>query len=101
MGAGWGEGLRLPDQASRLDGVGVAQIEAARGRLIHAVEMEAGKVARYRILAPTEWNFHPSGAVAQGLARIAASEKREACASLAKLLAISADPCVGAEVRVR
>ncbi len=24
-------------------------------------EMEGGKVARYRILAPTEWNFHPEG----------------------------------------
>jgi hypothetical protein len=83
-------------------GRGVAQVEAARGRLVHAVELEGGTVARYRILAPTEWNFHPSGAVAQGLARIAAGGgERDACASLARLFAISADPCVAAEVRVR
>ncbi len=86
---------------SRSAGRGVAQVEAARGRLVHAVEMEGGRVARYRILAPTEWNFHPAGAVAQGLRRIAAGGgEREACAWLARLFVIFADPCVGAEVRV-
>ena len=37
------------------------------GRLIHAVEIADGVVKRYRILAPTEWNFHPQGAAAKGL----------------------------------
>jgi uptake hydrogenase large subunit len=91
-----------PSPETRLgNGRGVAQVEAARGRLIHAVEMDGEKVARYRILAPTEWNFHPSGAVAQGLGRIATGGgDRKACAWLARLFVISADPCVAADVRV-
>lgn len=92
---------RPQPKAQSGNGRGVAQVEAARGRLVHAVEMEGGRVARYRILAPTEWNFHPSGGVAQGLSRIAASSRdREACAFLARLFVISADPCVAADVRV-
>ena len=79
-------------------GVGVAQIEAARGRLVHAVEMDGEKVGRYRILAPTEWNFHPQGAAATALARLASAEgDRE---SLARLFVTAVDPCVGYEVRV-
>jgi coenzyme F420-reducing hydrogenase alpha subunit len=81
-------------------GIGVAQVEAARGRLVHAVKMDGGKVGHYRILAPTEWNFHPSGSVARGLERIAKSGARD-CAMHARLLVIAAGPCVGAEVRVR
>ncbi len=81
------------------DGVGVGQVEAARGRLVHAVEMEGDKVGRYRILAPTEWNFHPEGAAAHGLARIAATGGGD-CASLARLFVTAVDPCVGADVRV-
>jgi coenzyme F420-reducing hydrogenase alpha subunit len=90
-----------PEAPGAGGGLGVAQVEAARGLLVHAVEMEGGKVARYRILAPTEWNFHPEGAVAQGLRHIAeGGGGREARAFLARLFVMSADPCVGAEVRV-
>lgn len=81
------------------NGVGVAQVEAARGRLVHALKLEGGQVACYRILAPTEWSFHPEGAVAQGLGRIAAAGG-EVCAWTAELFVMSADPCVGADVRV-
>jgi uptake hydrogenase large subunit len=98
--------LDAPDAPPRREpsrnGRGVAQVEAARGRLVHAVEMDGGSVAHYRILAPTEWNFHPSGAVAQGLSRIAAAGggDPEGCAWLARLFVVSADPCVAADVRV-
>ena len=80
-------------------GIGVAQVEAARGRLIHAVLMAGERVDRYRILAPTEWNFHPEGAAARGLAKIAASggERR---AHLARLFVTAVDPCVGYDVRM-
>jgi coenzyme F420-reducing hydrogenase alpha subunit len=81
------------------DGAGVAQIEAARGRLVHAVRMDAGRVGAYRILAPTEWNFHPRGAAARGLERIARSACEDAGA-LARLFVTAVDPCVGYEVRV-
>jgi hypothetical protein len=92
-------GAQLEEPPLRGGGVGVGQIEAARGRLVHAVELAGENVRHYRILAPTEWNFHPQGAAARGLAHIA-ERGGEHCADLAKLFVMAVDPCVGAEVRV-
>lgn len=82
---------------ARDGGTGLGAVEAARGRLIHAVEIADGAVRRYRILAPTEWNFHPQGAAAKGLAGIALAQpgRREA---LARLFITAVDPCVGYEL---
>jgi uptake hydrogenase large subunit len=82
----------------RRGGTGIGVAEAARGRLIHAVEISGGLVRNYRILAPTEWNFHPKGAAAKGLARIALAEpaRREL---LARLFIAATDPCVAYELR--
>ena len=82
---------------ARESGTGLGVAEAARGRLIHAVEIADGVVRRYRILAPTEWNFHPQGAAAKGLAGIALAHpaRREA---LARLFITAVDPCVGYEL---
>jgi len=82
---------------ARNSGSGLGFAEAARGRLIHAVEIADGTVQRYRILAPTEWNFHPQGAAARGLACIALSPaaRRE---MLARLFITAVDPCVGYEL---
>lgn len=80
-------------------GVAIGQVEAARGRLIHRVELDRGKIRRYQILAPTEWNFHPRGAVAQGLSSLnaldAARLRRQA-----ELFINAVDPCVGYELRL-
>ena len=38
-------------------GVGEASVEAARGSLIHKVELEKGKIKEYRIITPTQWNL--------------------------------------------
>jgi uptake hydrogenase large subunit len=92
------EGTQMETQPLQADGFGVGQIEAARGRLVHAVELMDETVSRYRILAPTEWNFHPQGAAARGLVRIA--ERGGDCADLARLFVMAVDPCVGADVRV-
>lgn len=75
------------------DGIGIARSEAARGRLIHGVEIRDGLVKRYLILAPTEWNFHPEGAAAQALALIAGSGRSDA-RGLADLMIGAFDPCV-------
>lgn len=53
-------------QADRLSsspahGIGLSQVEASRGRLIHRVVLAEGRVQSYQVLAPTEWNFHPQG----------------------------------------
>jgi len=84
--------------ARLLKGRGIAHVEAARGRLVHGVEIADEVVQRYAILAPTEWNFHSAGAAAQGLAEIAVRDGD--VHALASLFVSSVDPCVGYEVRV-
>jgi coenzyme F420-reducing hydrogenase alpha subunit len=93
------EATRSEQQPSRGDCVGIGQVEAARGRLVHAVEMAGDTVRCYRILAPTEWNFHPEGAAAHGLTKIAATGGPD-LVTLARLFVTAVDPCVGADVRV-
>jgi len=87
-----------PDRAQLAPGVGLAQICAARGLLIHRVELRSGRVADYRILAPTEWNFHPQGVVARGLDAIAARVRGAQLEPLARLFVTAVDPCVQFEV---
>ncbi|MEO5338079.1 MAG: nickel-dependent hydrogenase large subunit, partial [Magnetospirillum sp. WYHS-4] len=71
-------------------GTGLGVVEAARGRLYHRIEIERGRIARYQILAPTEWNFHPRGPLAEGL--------KGADPGPARLLVAALDPCVACEV---
>ncbi len=94
----------IPGEISRLlartgaDNVapGMGQAETARGRLIHSVMMEKDRIADYRILAPTEWNFHRSGAAAQSLKQCYGTEARHQANSIITAI----DPCVDFEVRV-
>ncbi len=79
---------------------GIAQLETARGRLIHAVEVHDGLITHYRIVAPTEWNFHPQGAAASALSTLNEPNDR-LLENQAKLLIHSIDPCVGFELTVR
>jgi hypothetical protein len=85
-------------------GVGFSAVETARGTLVHGVTLADDKgnagVARWRIVAPTEWNFHPQGAFAQGLAGAAARSEDEVRRAAA-LLAHALDPCVAYEIRVQ
>ena len=78
--------------------LGMAGVETSRGLLIHAVRLDDGRVADYRIVAPTEWNFHPEGPLAQALADLAAGPD---LAGQARLVAQSLDPCVGYAVELR
>ena len=80
-------------------GAGVGWVETARGLLVHAVETGAGVVRRYRIVAPTEWNFHPRGALAAGLAGVAATGEDE-LRRLVRLAVEALDPCVAYRVEV-
>jgi coenzyme F420-reducing hydrogenase alpha subunit len=74
-------------------GVGIAQVEAARGRLVHRVELEQNVVQRYQILAPTEWNFHPAGTAATLLKQLPANNEAD-LRQQAELVINSVDPCV-------
>ncbi len=51
-----------------LDGSGFAAVESPRGRLYHVTAVDTqGRVARFVVLAPTEWNFHPDGPLVHAL----------------------------------
>jgi hypothetical protein len=80
-----------------VDGVGLGLVEAARGLLVHRAELEGGRVKRYQILAPTEWNFHPNGPLARGLHGMPATPD---LVRHAQLLALAFDPCVACSVTV-
>lgn len=74
---------------------GLGWVETARGALAHLIELDADgeRIARYRILAPTEWNFHPCGALAAGL--LGVHEPRRADLNRRALWLLQAlDPCV-------
>jgi len=92
-------GERVAGAVSIAPGAGLGWVETARGLLVHAVEVAAGTVRRYRIVAPTEWNFHPRGALAAGLGGVAATGDDE-LRRLVHLAIESLDPCVAYRVEV-
>lgn len=84
----------LPEQGS---GAGCGVAETARGRLAHWVSIEAGRVTDWRVSAPTEWTFHPGGALARGLA---GAEATADLARMAGLLVLALDPCVPCRITI-
>ena len=75
-------------------GEAIAWTEMARGLLVHWVRLEDSPqgpcVADCRVLAPTEWNFHPRGMLAQTLAALHGEDR----AAQAARAAVAFDPCV-------
>ncbi len=81
------------------EGQGLAQVEAARGRLIHRVEMGPDRrVQHYQIVAPTEWNFHPQGALLQDLEALEGPVLT--VSEQAHFLVEALDPCVRSTITV-
>ncbi len=78
--------------------VGIGAIEAARGLLIHRIELEGEIVRDYKIVAPTEWNFHPQGTLVQMLEGVKVS--RERLYNLVEKLILLVDPCVDWEIEI-
>ena len=60
---------------------------------MHRVTLEGGRIGAYRIVAPTEWNFHPDGAFARGAVGMAAADAA-ALERGVRWLVSSLDPCV-------
>lgn len=75
----------------------LAWSETSRGLLLHRVcleRMNAGVlISDYQVIAPTEWNLHPHGTLAQGLAKMSASDA--GTRRRAELLIAAFDPCIG------
>lgn len=93
-----GDGPAVVRAWSLDEGMGVAGVETSRGLLLHVVRIEAGRVADYRILAPTEWNFHPEGPLAEALAGLPADT---GLTERARRVVASLDPCVACQVEIR
>lgn len=80
---------------------GIAWVEMARGLLLHHVVLDddgrQAQVDACHVLAPTEWNFHPRGPVAQVLASMDARPDVSARREL-ELLVAAYDPCIRHEL---
>lgn len=91
--AGWLEAAPVDEN------IGLARVETARGLLLHLMQIKEGRVDRYIIVAPTEWNFHPQGAFTSEIVGCPASTRNEAEVA-ARRLALALDPCVACEIVV-
>ena len=75
---------------------GYASVESPRGRLYYfAVVQGDGRLRDARVVAPTEWNFHPDGPFARALAGFRPAG--DAIAAIARLAA-QFSPCVAVDV---
>jgi len=93
------QGERRHGASCVADGTGISWVETARGLLIHRAQVEGGRIAGYRIVAPTEWNFHPKGAFVRGALGLSPSAP-EALRQQASWIVSSLDPCVAWRVEV-
>jgi len=80
-------------------GEGVAAVQTARGLLLHRARVHDGCVADYQIVAPTEWNFHPQGALPRALLGLEADDD-PSLEWKARLTAQALDPCVACRIEV-
>jgi coenzyme F420-reducing hydrogenase alpha subunit len=86
--------------AAPLDtGTGVGWSEMARGLLTHVARVEDGRIAGYAIVAPTEWNFHPRGALPAALEHGVVADLPSAERAVA-IAAATLDPCVALTAEV-
>ncbi|MFO1414121.1 MAG: nickel-dependent hydrogenase large subunit [Burkholderiales bacterium] len=97
-GAGHGAGTRVQGVALG-PGNGLAAVETARGLLLHRAGVHDECVIDYQIVAPTEWNFHPQGALVRALTGMPANDE-SALLRHARLAVHTLDPCVACRVQV-
>ncbi|MCL2310645.1 MAG: hypothetical protein FWC42_10355 [Proteobacteria bacterium] len=77
---------------------GMAEIECARGVLVHRAQLTGESVASYDVCAPTDWNLHRDGALATliGLPATDIAHLRAHATWLVQVL----DPCVAFDIEV-
>jgi hydrogenase maturation protein HypF len=95
------DSLRFGSLTLGLD-TGLGWCEMSRGLLVHVAQVQrptpeaAPTITRYRLQAPTEWNFHPDGALAQWLRQTPPTIDG---LRRARLAATALDPCVQLDVQ--
>jgi hypothetical protein len=80
-------------------GDGLGWVETARGLLVHRARISDGVIDDYRVLAPTEWNFHPRGPMTASVAGMLVASD-EALHDAIGLAVQSLDPCVTCRIEV-
>lgn len=80
-------------------GIGRSLVETARGLLMHEIVLDGDRIADYLIAAPTEWNFHPQGILAQQLLGQKAADRDALQQHVARTVA-ALDPCVPWELEL-
>jgi len=78
---------------------GLGHVEAVRGQLVHRIWLNENDntITRYRILAPTEWNFHPNGVLKQALMGMDAQNPSKLI-KIARVAIMALDPCVACDI---
>lgn len=89
----------LVDACRIAEHAAVAQVETARGKLLHCIHEADGHVERYVIVAPTEWNFRPDGALHNEIVGAVAGSET-AMRRYLQGLVLALDPCVECEVKL-
>src|SRR5487761_2247329 len=81
--------------------LGFGVVECARGRLYHLARVDAnGFVNSYAIVAPTEWNFHPSGPFIEALHHVRFATDAPMTTAIARMAA-TFDPCTALKINLR
>ncbi len=83
----------------RAANIGTGQVETARGRLLHRVELADGTIRAYKTQSPTEWNFRPRGPLWAALMRRKVADV-QAIRAYARLTVMALDPCVACDIEV-
>lgn len=80
-------------------GIGLGEVSAARGQLAHLITLKQGRIADYRILPPTRWNFAHNGVATRALGQIVKVYSRD-IEPLCEMTINAIDPCVSHKVRI-
>ncbi|MDR2173438.1 MAG: hypothetical protein LBE32_04450 [Burkholderiales bacterium] len=80
------------------DGSGMAEVECARGVLVHRVQLVGQNIATYDVCAPTDWNLHREGSLAT-LMGVPSSDLARLQTHATWLVQVL-DPCVAFNVEV-
>ena len=72
-------------------GEGASAVEAARGTLIHKIQIEKGKIKNYTIITPSQWNLGPRAGGFLGVAEKAVLNVKDS--HIAQMIVRSFDMC--------
>jgi Ni,Fe-hydrogenase I large subunit len=75
--------------------VSAALVEVARGPLVHRIECVEDRPVAWSSVAPTEWTFHPDGALQALVGTLAPSVQDRA-----RVFVTLLDPCVACSIEV-